>query len=189
MEEGRSFSWDLPGTVPQSWSCMGLKEKSGMVSCLHLCLLMGKHNNFTPQKIPTWKEGNRKGRVRANPCFSSTVPNKRGVHDTQCIAITPARSPYCQKCWKRERWGDHTLQKEDSPSDPCSHAPCLTQTHTNLPTVDFHPAPYLEPQKNKGSRAFSTFHSPWLLRAPGIRPCTSFSLSCHPCLWLLDASP
>lgn len=78
--------------------------------------------------------------------------------------------------------------KEDSPSDPCSHTLSLTQTQTNLPTVHFHSAPYLQPQKNKGSRAFSTFHSAWRLQAPGIRPCTSFALSCHPSLWLLKAS-
>lgn len=27
-------------------------------------------------------------------------------------AITPARSPYCQKCWETEKWGDCTLQKK-----------------------------------------------------------------------------
>lgn len=129
-----------------------------------LPLLMGKHSNFTLQKTPTWKEANRKGRVRANTHFSSTVPKKRGAHDTQCITITPARSPYCQK---REMGGPHP-SKEDSPSDPCLHAPSLTQTQTNQPTVHFHSAPYLQPQNNKGSRAFSTFHSARLLQAPGI---------------------
>lgn len=142
-------------------------------------MLMGKHSHFTPQKNPTWKEANRKGRVRANPRFLSTVPNKRGAHDTQC-------NYSCKKPILPEMLGDREMggphpSKEDSPSDPCSRAPSLTQTQTKLPTVHFHPAPYLQPQKNKGNRAFSTFHSAWLFQAPGIRPCTAFALSCHRC--------
>lgn len=96
-------------------------------------MLMGKHSHFTPQKNPTWKEANRKGRVRANPRFLSTVPNKRGTHDTQC-------NYSCKKPILPEMLGDREMggphpSKEDSPSDPCSRAPSLTQTQTKLPTV------------------------------------------------------
>lgn len=78
-----------------------------------------------------------------------------------------------------ERERGTTPFKRRQPSDPCSHAPSLTQTQTNVPTAHFHSAPYLQPRKNKGSKAFSAFCSAWLLHAPGIRPCTSFALSCH----------
>lgn len=115
-----------------------------------LPLLMGKHSNFTLQKPPALKEANRKGRVRANPCFSSTVPNKRGAHDNSALQLL-LQEFHTARNAGRERWGHHTLQKKTVLLTPAHRLPPSPKHRPACPQCIFTQLLICSPRRTKAA--------------------------------------